>query len=229
MSNFLFSSTVFATKKSLDSKGFSLSRAQLFELIAASFGYHQYKEMLPNNEEIEAAVVKNDAIVILDNRLIYNRALDLLGSKEKEAAAVVMHEVVKQLSASMPGNCYPDESTFIDKYVEPSIRDCIDSGNFASVLREQEKISATCTHFSVDCVEFPDLNDKRYSQWSGEVMGQLCQTDAKGQPEKNEDQVLFNAGVTFEKLDRCILARDFDMRVGATAIRPDPSAGGFRL
>ena len=239
MSN-VFSKPAYDISQELKSRGIDFPHSYVIETMAASFCYRQYKEFLPNIERIGAELQDNGAIAILQPEQTRKRVLDLLDvpKRQQRGHYPIANEIVgvihNKLSATMPQSIYPNEESFGESFLVPHVRSSIENDAYKNVQRAQDKVIDACGNpaieFDVDEVELPDLNNKRETQWTCNVLSQLLQTDAEGKAQPHDEKVLLNVEATFEKLDRCIVAPDFNMRVVvARAIRPDPACGGILL
>lgn len=236
----VFSTLAHAISQELNSKGIDFPRSHVFEVIAASLCYSQYKTMLPQIESIQGQLQSHGAMAILQAEKAYQRVLDLLGvtkedrRKHNPVADEIVKVVLGNFSAAMPHSIFRDEDSFGRDFMLVRVGWSIKNHSHRNVREAQEKVLAAtgklASEFDLDEVEWTELNNKQETQWRGNVLSRLLPTDAQGNAEPYDEKVLLNVEVTFDKVDRCMVAPNFKMRVlGALAVRPNPTGASIHL
>lgn len=226
------SSPAFAAQSALKAQSITISRSQVFEVIAALFGYHNFSEMLADNETLEFHLVHDSprTLVILQGDLGYRRAADILKDQVNSEQLVQIVNVIAHHTLQMfPGRSFLSDDQFIDLYLTPAVRHFIFHDSNHSVLAAQDKAGAFCDFFVRDDIDFPAIMDERSAFWSGSLGAMLYRTNADGSPAISENQVVTGSKIVFPKIGRVLLSKNFEIRTDATAFTPHAAMGGVRL
>jgi len=208
-----------------------LSRAELFEVAAAMFGYMQYRLMKPNLLRLEALIRRADAAVVLHEENARQRAQRLLAANgcNKPVARQYVQIVAAHLAALPIGRIYRDDGAFLMYHLDPVVPDLFLSALVTnpSVAREHRKIKGQCTECVPDVVE----------EWGADlwrapdhyrvlIQSLLCPRGADGQAD-DQEYLRTNSVAYFQKLDRAVLSihPEFE-EVRAEAIRSHGGRGG---
>jgi hypothetical protein len=229
MSGFL-SIAAYSAQKALESQGIGIKRARIFEIFAAMFGYHTYKDASNDIEEIEHQVSQS-ALIVLQSHQGISRTADILQKEmlSHELVPVAFQTARTCLVQVLPPTTFNDHFHFIDTYVAQVVRRYLFEGEDSQVIDAQLKVSARCDVFVTDVPEFPDLLDVRGPVWAGEYMGMIYPSGPDGKAIVGEDYIIVNAYVQFDKVGRAMLSPDVSITCAATAARYNAGMGGIAL
>lgn len=226
MTKFL-SAPAFHAHKLLKAAGCPLSRAQIFDVYAAMFAYHNHGEMDRDRDTIEYAL-NQEAYVVLSTESAMQR-MAKSGCAQMPASQLYSFAqiMLEQLRPVLPPKSFSDENQFFRWFTGTVLRQAVLESDL--VQQEQVKVADYCDVFELSDADVPPLLDERGDYWTFNVLGSLYHKLPSGEPAKDADQIATNSNVIFAKFGRVLLAPYPTISTGAGAWRPHPSMGGVSL
>ncbi|MBN3761028.1 hypothetical protein [Burkholderia sp. Ac-20365] len=225
----IFTAPAFDAKNRLKQFGLDLSLNQIKESFAPFFGYHHLTDMLPDMEEISDHLSRQNVLLVLQCPAGLEWVNRKIGG-DPEKRVVPAYQILKQTLCSMlPGSCFDNESDLLDQWVKEKLSHHLLHDYVPQVATAQEKVSRRCTIFESADIDCQDLILVREPLWHIEYMGNLYAPTQDGTPDYLGEQIGTSSMLTFDKVGRTMLVKEFAANTNAFAWKPHVGMGGIEL
>lgn len=234
MSNFL-STSVFLAHKQAQSQGLNdLSRSEFLEIAASSLAYEHYRLMKPMLPDLEAAIKRPDAAVILDEFAATRRAVGLLdaNSASKRNARRYVEILSSQLAEALPAKVYTNEGDFLSDHLDPHA-----AKHFLRELDENPimqkvhaKVRARCEIVEEEDTDYSSDFWRERKTWHAWSAVAIYARRDDGKADIGGEYLLANCDVAYSKLERAVVSTQPTFHPArASAHRYHGSMGGENI
>ncbi|MFP3637431.1 hypothetical protein [Paraburkholderia sp. SIMBA_054] len=225
----IFTAPAFDAKSRLNQFGVNLSLNQIKQGFTLFFGYHHLDEMLPDLEEISDHLARQDVLVVLQCPAGYDWVNRTIGG-DPERRVLPAYQILKHaLTGMAPGACFDSETELLRGWIKEQLAHHLVNDYVPQVATAQERVSRRCSIFEPDDIDCQDLMSVREAQWQIEYMGHLYAPKQDGTPDYLGEQIGTNSMLTFDKVGRSMLVKEFAENTTAFAWKPHAGMGGVEL
>ena len=234
MSSFLASAVYHAHIQAEEFGLDAISRAQLSELTAPLLGYETRRLLLQREEDLQKAIARPDAAILVNEGAAVRRATALLKATDKPVAAarryvgLLIENIRKEVSAPV----YSVDGAFLDDHLDPHVQSF-----FLAELHQNDHVRAAHAKVNAPC-EFVEIDDvdnisniwTSRDVWCVSCVVVISPRGTDGRAYHGGEYLLARTEVEYAKLDRAVFSTKPSFSPArASANRYHAGMGGERI
>lgn len=211
-----------------------LSRAQLSELTAPLLGYETRRLLLQHEENLQEAIARPDAAILVNEEAGIRRATALLKGTNKPVAAARRYVglLIDNIRQEVTAPVYSVDGAFLDDHLDPHV-----PSFFLAELHENDQVRAAHAKVNAPCefVEIDDVDNVTNIWTSHEVWRISCAVvisprGTDGKAYHGGEYLLASTYIEYVKLDRAVVSiKPSFYPARASANRYHGGMGGERI